>query len=111
MLIARLRVQISRATQMLLELRIRLRDRELRELFRQMSRRTEEEAGMRHGEHGGVVVRVASGERVKIERFERGDGMFLLVLHSHMMRHDASLAVDFELITKERRIPKLAHEG
>ena len=96
---------------MVLELRIRLRDRELRELFRQVSRRTEEEAGMRLGEHGGVVVRVAGGERMKIEGFERGDGMFLLVLHSHMVRHNMPVAIDFELITEERWIPKLPHEG
>ena len=96
---------------MVLELRIRLRDRELRELFRQVSRRTEEEAGMRLGEHGGVVVRVAGGQRMKIEGFERGDGMFLLILHSHMMRYNMPVVVDFKLITEECWIPKLPHEG
>ncbi len=75
-----------------------------------MVRRAEEKAGVGFAQHCGVVVGVACRHGEKIERLEGGDGMFLLVLHPHMVGQDPARGIDLQLIAEEGGKSELAHE-
>ena len=68
-----------------------------------MIRRTEEESVVGFSQHGSIVVGISGGQDVKVERFERGHGVFLLILHPHVVIDDAAGLIDLQLVAQERR--------
>ena len=92
--------QISRLGETGLQLLIRLGHRKLREFFRQMIGRPEKESGVGFAEHRRVVISVAGGHGKEVQRLEGGDGMFFLIRHPHVVRHDAAASVDFKLVAE-----------
>ena len=60
--------------------------------------------------HGGVVVGIAGGQNVKVQGFQCRHRVFLLILHPHVVAHDAAGFIDLQLIAEERRKSQLAHQ-
>ena len=75
-----------------------------------MIRWPEEKPGVGFVQHRSVVVRITGSHRKEVQRFERSDRMLLGVKHPHVLVHDATIPVDFQLITEESRKAQLSHQ-
>ena len=68
------------------------------------------EPGIGFAQHGGVVVGVAGGHREEVQRFEGGHRVLFLALQAHVVRQNLTVAVDLQLIAKQRGKSQLAHQ-
>jgi hypothetical protein len=93
-----------------LQFRVIAVHRELRELLHDRFGRVDEETRIGRAEHAGVVVRIAGGDDLEVQRLQRIHRVALLVgLAQFVVAHEAG-GVDHELVAKECRPAQLAHQ-
>ena len=76
------------------QFRVRLDGFELRKFLLHLFRRVDEEADVRLAEHRGVVVGIAGGDDVIVQRLQRGDGFLFLVRLAQLVTGDAVVLDD-----------------